>query len=222
MGEEDFTVVIAGEEFRIPKGALARYATEGGTARTLRDYDSRANEWKSTLTSGDLALTRRMYSRISNDEATWFLDRASSAPFESVTKKDKLADADPTDGPDGLYWRADRLFNHFREPRQPGVALGKISKVLHLMRPEVFPILDARVVRHYSRYARQVAQDLNTQYRRTYFAAIRLDLVDPVTREGLTAIRTWARAEGGALDRLGGVTDVRLLDIITWTPTVGG
>ncbi|MCA1702676.1 MAG: DUF6308 family protein [Actinobacteria bacterium] len=52
----------------------------------------------------------------------------------------RLADADPEGD---LYWRAAELYGHFTTLHGVGDAIA--SKLLHLKRPAVFPILDALI-----------------------------------------------------------------------------
>jgi hypothetical protein len=49
----------------------------------------------------------------------------------------------------GLYDRLVAFYEHFRSPAPRGIAMAKISKVLHLKRPAAIPILDRKIASTY-------------------------------------------------------------------------
>lgn len=215
-----FTLVLANQEVSVDAASLVRYAEGPGTSRTIARFDARAMEWKESLSIDDVRLTRQIKSRISEGEAAWFVERGRTAPWGEVSPADSLSAADPNDPRvDSCYRRADRLYRHFSEPGRRGVAMGKLSKVLYLMRPRVVPIIDSRLARLYRHRAREVAHQLNLGSRYNYWEAVRLDLVDPRTLAALAAIRDWAAAGSASVSHLGKLTDIRILDLIAWAGT---
>lgn len=160
-------------------------------------------------------------SRISNTEEEWFIDRAKTAPWETVPPGSALADADPCEV-SGLYDSASNLYSHFRDAAPTGVAAAKVYKVLHLMRPNVFPILDSRLQRVYDKAARAAAVVVNgcrpdlPDSKWAYWAAIRIDVAE--NRSQIEAVRQAFAASGNPFlaDAARTLTDVRILDILTW------
>ncbi|MFD0449501.1 DUF6308 family protein [Rhodococcus aetherivorans] len=108
-----------------------------------------------------------------------------------------------------------RAFPH-RRPRQVGVA--KISKVLHLKRPGLLPILDSKVMAFYRMQARAAAARYPHRGRRALFwAAIRDDLCANLDSGALPLFRRrLAQSETEHVRRIAALTDVRLLDLLTW------
>ncbi len=99
------------------------------------------------VTSGLVKATRRPWlgSRITRDEERWLL--GLDPPWRLVPVGASLVDADPGQ-PSGLYDDASRLWAHFTG--RPGFSTAKISKVLYMMRPHFFPLLDSHLLRTYS------------------------------------------------------------------------
>ena len=72
---------------------------------------------------------------------------------------------------------------YFRAAAPKGIKAAKIYKVLHLMRPEMFPILDSRLAARYELGAKQAAKAVNgcrpdlpaSKY--AYWATIRQDVL---------------------------------------------
>jgi hypothetical protein len=130
------------------------------------------------------------------------------------------AEADPQEL-GGLYDAGLALFNHFVQARSTGISIGKISKVLHVERPALFPILDSRVRRAYRRRARVAAAQHNScrpaTVRYAYWAAIREDVTNPRNVDALHLLRRALReSERQLVARAAGLSDVRLLDVLTW------
>ena len=203
---------LAGRPISDPEGMLARYANEHW--RTLRDYDGIAGT-STTVNEPIVAATRRVASRISCTQGEWFIETSQSAPWRLVPPGARLQMADASTR-NGLYDEALRLWNHFRENAPKGVAIAKISKVLYLVRPALFPILDSRMVRLYRDAAGRTAEDLRQAdspflTRRMYWEAIRRDLV--IGAEQFDAIQQRTR---GSHPSLASLSDVRVHDILCW------
>jgi hypothetical protein len=98
---------------------------------------------------------------------------------------------------DGLYDAASALWDHFWTDRPRRVALAKISKVLYLMRPALFPILDRRLRSFYGPAAKAAARDVASRrpefaaYKRMTWEAVRRDLLsnEAALREVRGALR---------------------------------
>ena len=206
-------VTIAGEEVVDPFERLVAYA--GRYSATLIRYDLAAQDDPFSLSRDEVRRTRKIASRISDRELAWFLERGQSAPFTHVDPDADLGDADPGhEG--GLYDRADALFEHFRSDAPRNVNMAKISKVLHLKRSALVPLLDSHLERRYRRLARQAALSYPARgYNRLYWAAIRDDLL--LNRDSITALRSrFAEDDREAVHRLIPLSDLRVLDILTW------
>jgi hypothetical protein len=107
------------------------------------------------------------------------------------------------------------LYAHFESDAPSGVSVAKISKVLHLKRPGLFPILDSRLLRQYAELARQAAQAYPARgYKRAHWAAIRTDLLR--SSPGLALLRASLETQPLPLKNLRLVSDLRLLDMIAW------
>ena len=128
----------------------------------------------------------------------------------------QLVDADPHVSGE-LYDRAEALYDHFRTaaPRHVGVA--KISKVLHLKRPGLFPILDSKVMAFYRHHASAAAAQYHHRGRRKMFwAAIRDDVCTNLDNGALPLfLRRLAQSETEQVRRIASLPDVRLLDLLT-------
>lgn len=206
-------ITIAGEPVADPFERLAAYA--GRHAKTLRLYDLAGGGEPNALTADEVERTRVIASRISNRERDWFVARAVDAPWNNVSPDADLGDADPA-VQDGLYGRVNALFEFFRSEAPRGVNMAKISKVLHLKRPALIPLLDSHLERRYRRLARQAALRQPAHgYRRMYWAAIRDDLL--LNRQGIAALKQQcATHEREDVQRVSLLTDLRVMDILTW------
>ncbi len=194
-------------------GHVVRYYDCGGrdsAPRDERDLDL-ATIGRATL-HGDAPSGR---------DVAALLGAATTAPWRTVPADATLVDADPAlHG--GLYDAAEGLYRHFLRsvPAFPATAL---SRVLHLTRPALFPILDASVRRLYQDLASQAWYDSPRTDRprsnRSYWPAIRADVIAnggalARWREGL------AGCEEAACRRLSTVSDVRLWDAVVHTVTM--
>ncbi|ETT28836.1 hypothetical protein RAJCM14343_5320 [Rhodococcus aetherivorans] len=184
---------------------------------TVARYDMPGPGPGDAITADDIARTHKVRSRISHAQRDWFLRTAVDAPWAAVPGEARLVDADPN-VTGGLYDGAEALYEYFRTaaPRQVGVA--KISKVLHLKRPGLFPILDSKVMACYRPQARVAATRYPHRGRRAMFwAAIRDDLCANLDSGALPLFRRClAQSESEQVRRIATLTDVRLLDLLTW------
>lgn len=212
-------IFIAGKIVEAPRDLIRRYVLDRD--KTVARFDLVAGRFEEV--SLDLIrATRIVSSRISNAEADWFIAHSAKAPWELIDPQERLGDADPSvEG--GLYDKAKDLWSFFVRNAGHGVGVAKIAKVLHLMRPHFFPILDSEVKRRYRQAARQAAGKLNetrpdqAPVRYAYWTAVRSDLL--ASEDGLEAlrlrlltddeesVRTWVKY----------VSDVRMLDVLAWS-----
>lgn len=123
---------------------------------------------------------------------------------------------------EGLYDRAVALWEHFWAARPAGVSTAKISKVLYLMRPGLFPILDSYLIRFYRTAALATAIDIGykrkilSQSKTLYWEAVRRDILD--NEAGLYSLRqALASAQLPLTEQASRcLSDLRLLDILAW------
>ena len=213
-------IAVAGRVVRNPAHAVAEYLDQHGG--TVTHYDFRA----ATFGQVNLDLIRAtrspwMGSRISAKEATWLIDRGTTAPWAAIPFDAQLKEADPL-AVDGLYDRAAVLWEHFWDARPANVRTAKISKVLYLMRPGLFPILDSYLIRFYRTAARAAAIDLGQKraslgrFRTLYWEAVRRDILD--NEANLQVLRQALAATGAPLPEQAArrLSDLRLLDMLAW------
>jgi hypothetical protein len=212
-GSETMSITIAGKRVPDPFERLAAYASRYSS--TLIRYDLAGQDEPFTLSRDEVRRTRKIASRISDRERDWFVERGQTAPWTQVEADADLGDADP-EQEGGLYDRADALYQHFRSEAPRNVNMAKISKVLHLKRPALVPLLDSHLEREYRSLARQAARRYPARgYSRLYWAAIRDDLL--LNRDSIAALRSrFAKDDREAVRRLSQLTDLRVLDILTW------
>jgi hypothetical protein len=210
VGTLDRTLFIAGEPVSVDQ-ALDRLNSY--PIQTPDVYDLPGPGEPNIITAEEIARTRKVSSRISHAEAEWFIATGTSAPWVSIDAD--LRDADP--GETGqLYDAMLALYNHFESSAPTGISTAKISKVLHLKRPKLFPILDSRLHRRYRPAASaEASRHPERQHRLMYWAAIRLDLLR--SNQGLAHLRSRiADHPSENVQKLGSVSDLRLLDMVTW------
>ena len=207
-------LVIAGRSIDIDT-AVAKAPSY--PAVTVTRYDLPGPGPAAAITADEIARTHKVRSRISHAQRDWFIRTAVDAPWAAVPIEAKLIDADPNISGE-LYDRAEALYDHFHTvaPRHVGVA--KISKVLHLKRPGMFPILDSKVIAFYRHHARAAATRYHPRGRRAMFwAAIRDDVCTNLDSGALPLLRRrLAQSESEQVRRIATLTDVRLLDLLTW------
>ncbi len=161
--------------------------------------------------------------RVSKIQATWFVERGRSAPWEDVPAESDLADADPR-SLDGLYEAASRLYGHFRSDAPRGVSTAKLHKVLHVKRPALFPILDSHLLAVYREPATSAAlANPKLAARRLYWVAIQQDLRREDNRRALAQVREHLAhydgadaIEEGHVRVMATLSDLRLLDAVAW------
>lgn len=206
----DHVVVIAGENLAVEQALVAfrRYNTQ-----TVERYDLVGPGDPNVITLEEAARTRAVSSRLSNQHAAWFVARSQTAPWPLPGAD--LADADPS-RQGGLYDQMIACYEHFHGDRPLNVDIGKISKVLHIKRPRLFPILDREVRSCYEVAARRAATNYRVRgYKRMFWAAIRDDLITN-RQSGSLAVLREALSGSPELNIYSGLTDLRLLDILTW------
>ncbi len=180
--------------------------------KTVDRYDRPGPGHPRSLTREELIRTRAVSSRIGKDEADWFLDRATNAPWPSPGAD--LRQADPGIR-GGVYDELAALYEHFDDAAPPGIGIAKISKVLHLKRPAAYPILDRKLTSTYREAAGQAALRWPERgQKRMFWAAIRADLITNTESGALAAL--WKALESPQFQGLTCVTDLRLLDMLTW------
>jgi hypothetical protein len=210
--------VIAGHPVSDACGVVEQYLARYG--KTIRRYDFFEGPSRQ-VSPESVKATRIVASRISNEAAVWFVERGVSAPWSVVPADAELADADAT-VTGGLYENACALWNHFAATPLPQVSTGKISKVLHLARPALFPILDSTVRKVYRKAAKDAAREVVStrpdlaRIKRMYWMAIRQDVL--ANADGLETLRDELRTSESPLARecADGLSDVRLLDVCAW------
>lgn len=172
------------------------------------------------LTAVEVIRTRKISSRISNKELPFFVETASTAPWMDASAD--LAEADPTNG--HLFPSMTDLYWHFAERAPKGVSVAKISKVLHLKMPNLFPILDSHLARSYAP-ATKMLRIAYPQFgwRRRTWIAVRNDLLAARTSGALDELRGRIRGyettdtkKSDHVQRMDHLTDLRLLDILVW------
>src|ERR1700733_3335719 len=132
---DPIAVVLDYLQTRYP--TIAKYDAAAGTSEVITDLlvNATRGPWQ-------------MNSRISHWEAHWLVNRSQSAPWRKVPTDAELVDADPNE--DGeLFDNAEELWNHFWRARPKGIAIAKLSMILHLTRPSLFPLLDSRLLHLY-------------------------------------------------------------------------
>lgn len=205
-------IVIAGRERSVAEcvDELRRYP-----GRTIARYDLAGAGDPTVLTRDEVARTHAVYSRISEQQLRWFVDRATSAPWPP-------AEADLRDAErnirNGLYDQLEAFYRHFENDAPSRVARSKISKVLHVKRPAAFPILDSKVTDVYHEYAAQAVERYpRLKYRKAaYWVAIRDDLIANTDSEALAQLRAGLGREGTLGANFNRIADLRLLDMLTW------
>jgi hypothetical protein len=195
-------------------GVLERYPR-----KTPAAFDYPGGGEPERLTAQEVIRTRKISSRISNKEVAYFVDASAAAPWISIGAD--LADADPEST---LFAEMTDLYWHFAEGSPKGVSFAKISKVLHLKQPNLFPILDSHIARAYAPAARMLRADYpQLGWRRRTWLAVRNDLLAARASGALKELRHRLRSyESDDINKqqqvrlLDGLTELRLLDILVW------
>ena len=206
------TLHIAGREVADPMTIWADYARH--QHRALERYDFPGVGEAGVLTPDEVWRSRAIRSRVTYVErqelpGLWLTAGGADLPSDA-----RIHDADPLER-GALYDRAQDVAKQFVARR--GVRYTKAYKVLHIKRPHLFPVLDARLRRLYA--------DVEREYRRqnkallpddgfNYWGVIRSDVVD--NEKALEEYREQLKAGSDLLPRMATLSDVRLLDIISW------
>lgn len=218
------TLSISGRQVGAAESVIAGYID--GHSGTVRAYDLFPVPVSARRV--DLAIvaaTRKMNSKISHAQAGWFTAVAVAAPWDLVPVSADLRQADPEIA-GGLWDDAAALYSHFYELRPSGVAVAKIHKVLHLLRPQLYPILDGSLLKLYRPPARRAADAVRTVrpsmiHRGLWWAAICADLI--ANTQALATIRGHLGLHGNLLQQevADTVSDLRLLDMASWSVASG-
>ena len=128
-----------------------------------------------------------------------------------------LASADPAQR-GGLFDKAAALYWHFTIPHNAGIGPAKIHKVLHVKRPQFYPVLDRLVRRLYRVQARTWINQIPDTRRGdsvTFWAVIRDDLIDRDNNSALQIHRDALRTAPQTAP-MADLPFLRLLDIVAW------
>lgn len=212
------TLTVAGTTYTIGQ-AVDRFARYPRKTPARFDYPSRGEH--GTVTSEEIRRTRYVSSRISHAEGDYFIARAADAPW--IDAGADLAEANPDergelfDAMSDLYW-------HFAGTAPKGVSFAKVSKVLHLKHPAAFPLLDSRLWKAYRAAARAISvryPDLRQSQCR--WIAVREDLIAARStgaiqrlRGALAGYEHEDKATEQGVRAMTVLTDVRILDVLTW------
>jgi hypothetical protein len=205
-------IVIAGRERSVADCANALRQYPG---RTITRYDLPGPGDPTTLTRDEVGRTHAVYSRISEQQLRWFVARATSAPWPPADADLRAAEPNIRNG---LYDQLEALYRHFEHDAPSQVGRSKISKVLHIKRPAAYPILDSKVTDVYLRYAERAVERyprLNYQ-KAAYWVPIRDDLITNTESDALAQLRAALGDQGTLGANLNRITDLRLLDMLTW------
>jgi hypothetical protein len=172
------------------------------------------------LTADEVRRTRNVSSRISEAEVDFFVETAATAPW--VDPRADLAVADPHH--QQLFTEMTDLYWHFGKAAPKGVNFAKISKVLHVKLPHLYPILDRHIRRSYAPSARALRSEFpELRWRRRTWVAIRNDLIGARSSGALSELRELLLGfeSADAIEKqrvrdLDALTDLRLLDILVW------
>lgn len=136
--------------------------------------------------------------RLDADDVPFMIQRGEDAPWDEVSFADDLV---------GIEWeelldRAERLYRHFRPMSGRRLGPTRTHKLLHLKRPDVFPIVDSVVRETYKDAAR-------TEGGR-YWPVLAREI--QANREAYRTLRVRMAGE-----RVGRLTVPRLHDILVWS-----
>lgn len=205
-------LTVAGRTIKDPMGVFEHYAQRYG--RTLAKYDFSVQDDSHSIALPDVTVTRVIASRISATQAHQIVARAAESRhlLQAIPVDARLQDADPAQT-DELY---DAMTALHKSLQGPGIRDSKVSKVLHLKRPSLYPILDSALSKFYRKAARAAAARYPERgYRIMAWAAIRDDLL--ANRQTLEALRPIMAANDVLhAQQVHELSDLRLLDILAW------
>lgn len=211
------TISVAGRFHTIP-GALE--VMRNYPHKTPAVFDFLGTGEPGQLTVDEVMRTRKVSSRMSYAEAEFFVAAAATANWVDVDAD--LADADPCQ--EGLFAEMSDLYWHFAERAPKGVSTAKISKVLYMKYPRLYPILDTHLMKAYV----PKIEDLKVDFpalgrRRKVWVAVRAELLEARETGALSELRMKLREfdsddkqEQQTVRQLDRLTDLRLLDILVW------
>lgn len=211
------TLSVAGKIRTIPE-ALEVMCTY--PYKTPMAFDFVGSGEPGQLTVDEVMRTRKVSSRMSHKEAAYFVEAASTAPW--IDADADLADADPRE--EGLFNDMSALYWHFAERAPKGVSIAKISKVLYLKYPQLYPILDTHLMKAYAPAVKALENELpDLGRRRKVWVAVRADLLQARASGALKQLRTDLQGfeaeddqEQSRVQAMNGLSDLRLLDILVW------
>lgn len=210
---------VAGREINDPVTLWRDYARR--YPRTVLEYDLGPAGKPDTLTLEEILRMRVFDSPISDGEAEELAGRAAErrCPWEDIPPGEGLVRADP-DIPRGLFDKAARLYWHFTSDRISRLRIAKVHKALHVKRPDMYPILDDRIRKLYFSRAelwvgRLARLHVTIDDSAPYWAAIRQDLAGNAAELGDYRCQLAADPDE-TLQRMAGLGDLRLLDVVAW------
>lgn len=151
---------VAGREVEDAVAAVGAYIRDH--LDSVRQYDLPGPGDPHVLTREEVVRTRAIASRISEEEADWFVNQSADAPWADVPAYLDLRVCDPS-AEGAEYDAAEALYMHFFDQRPKSISIGKIHKVLHVKRPHLYPILDSRLRQLYLPLARDAASELRAR-----------------------------------------------------------
>lgn len=190
--------------------------------RTIREYDLGGRGDPNHLTADEAWRSRIINSRLTRSECAELIARAAEprCPWRDVPDGADLSGADP-DVRGGAFDKAASLYWYFIWPeRIHGVGVAKIHKILHVKRPDLYPIFDIRVWELYRDTAKEWVNKLSRlevgiDDSPPYWAAARRDLVCNEVR--LEAYRHELAADDDrTIALMAQLTKLRLQDIVAW------
>lgn len=188
--------------------------------RTLREYDLAGQDDPDVLTVTEAWRSRRIGSRLTHSECNAVVSLARRISWADVPADAHLVDADPTT-PGGLFAKAADLYWSFTSPHIDGVGPAKVHKILHIKRPDFYPVLDRYVRRIYqpcaATWTKRLAhlEGIADTDSPPYWAAFRDDLIRNA-KELARYKDELAEDEDEDVRNLAQLTAVRLQDIIAW------
>lgn len=127
----------------------------------------------------------------------------------------RLEDVDQrAPGNDDVYARMNAVWTNLMAYRN--IKRAKVSKLLHLKRPRLFPIVDSHIVKIYGAAAEESGRSLGWGVPH-YWSAIAADV--RANQGEFTEIRQYLMGESSASRRLAYLSDLRVQDIVGWGPT---
>ena len=151
---------------------------------TVRLYDNGPPSPQSHVTPDDLGRMVGFTARLTFRGAVDFLESTPAPELWALPSDAALVDGEAdVDGP--LYAQMSSLYEHFlRGPSGRARRSAWASKLLHRKWPDLYPILDGRILAFYGDAALKAGQRRGLE-RRLYWAAIRDDLLaNGATRRG--------------------------------------